>query len=405
MAKTFDEDGAMTDGAERETYAGLDSLRGLAALAVLTTHTAFWAGQYGDGFWGAISPRLDIGVAVFFVLSGFLLAQPFLAAMADRRSLPGVRRYWWKRAVRVLPLYWVTVVIALTTLHANRDATLGDWIANLTVTDLYRGPFLNAGLTHMWSLSTEVAFYLLLPLLMAGVATTVCRRRWNPGGVLAVLAVLGGVTVVWHLLRDQLPSAATLWLPTYLTWFGAGIALALIRIEMRRGSQAGAVRVWAALSRQPGVCWIFAVSTFAVITTPVAGSSFFAISVPAESLTKNLLYALFAWFIILPSALRPQDDSRYARALAHPGLRRLGHISYGVFCLHLVIIHGVAHVRGIDPFGGRGFELWILTVLFSVAAAEAAYRLIEAPSRRLRSLGVRSKAITTTTASDATNSP
>lgn len=392
----------MTGQPEHETYAGLDSLRGLAALAVLTTHTAFWTGQYGDGFWGSISPRLDIGVALFFVLSGFLLSQPFLAAMAERRTLPATRRYLWKRALRVLPLYWITVIIALTSLHANRGASVTDWIANLTLTDMYRGPFLDAGLTHMWSLSTEVSFYLILPFAMAAVATTVCRRRWNPAGVVLVVAGLCAVTVLWHLLRDHLPDASTLWLPTYLIWFGGGILLAVIRIEMRSGRTTRTIRVVSALSQQPGVCWILALSTFAIITTPVAGSSFFAISVPAESLTKNLLYALFALLVVLPSALNPHGESLYAKVLANPVLRRLGHISYGIFCLHLVIIHAVAHVRDIELFQGRGLELWVLTVVFSVLAAEVAYRLIEAPSKRLRDVGATSKATTSTTATDAT---
>ena len=52
----------------------LDTLRAVGALAVLTTHAAFWSGDYTQhGVWGTLLARLDVGVAIFFVLSGFLL--------------------------------------------------------------------------------------------------------------------------------------------------------------------------------------------------------------------------------------------------------------------------------------------------------------------------------------------
>ena len=61
------------------TFPVLDTLRAVGALCVLTTHVAFWSGAYTNhGAWGTLLSRLDVGVALFFVLSGFLLARPFL---------------------------------------------------------------------------------------------------------------------------------------------------------------------------------------------------------------------------------------------------------------------------------------------------------------------------------------
>ena len=78
-----------------ETFPVLDTMRAVGALAVLTTHVAFWAGDYQrHGAWGSFLARLDVGVAIFFVLSGFLLSRPSPAVWLPsgdarpRRTLP-----------------------------------------------------------------------------------------------------------------------------------------------------------------------------------------------------------------------------------------------------------------------------------------------------------------------------
>ena len=61
-----------------------DSLRAIAALAVVGTHAAFFAGAYGDG--SVVAPyaaRLEVGVTIFFLISGFLLYRPFVAALVE----------------------------------------------------------------------------------------------------------------------------------------------------------------------------------------------------------------------------------------------------------------------------------------------------------------------------------
>lgn len=105
-----------------------DPLRGLAALGVVFYHAGAIALQStGHGgptvdwprAFGVLGEPLSSGangVRVFFVLSGYLIARPFLHAYVDGRRGPGIPTYLVKRATRLLPALWVTilVVVALT---------------------------------------------------------------------------------------------------------------------------------------------------------------------------------------------------------------------------------------------------------------------------------------------------
>ena len=119
----------------------LDTLRAVGALAVLTTHTAFQSGDYlGHGYLGTLLSRLDIGVAIFFVLSGFLLSRPFLARAAVGRPAPALGRYALKRVLRIFPVYAVSVVLALLLVPENDSATAATWLRSLLLRRHLRRP-------------------------------------------------------------------------------------------------------------------------------------------------------------------------------------------------------------------------------------------------------------------------
>src|SRR3954452_5766357 len=70
-----------------------DGLRAIAVLAVLVTHTALLSGANELAWYGKYTARLDVGVTVFSLISGFLLSRPFVAAHLDDRAAPRVRHY------------------------------------------------------------------------------------------------------------------------------------------------------------------------------------------------------------------------------------------------------------------------------------------------------------------------
>ncbi|WP_253943492.1 acyltransferase [Nocardioides sp. zg-1308] len=379
------------DSSVATTFPVLDSLRALAAIAVLATHAAFWAGDYSEPVWGWALARLDVGVAVFFVLSGFLLSLPWFERHRTGRPAPSTGRYLWKRALRLAPVYVITAVAALSLLPGNDDAGPGQWASTLLLADIYVDDQLPDGLTQMWSLATEVAFYVVLPALMW---LALPRRDGRPGRARLAPVVLAMVatTVVWLLdLSVRLDTGDTmmrLWLPSYLTWFAVGLVLARTVTRARhrdRGARDRLTVLVLELGRSPGLCWLSAAALFAVAATPVAGPADLTPPTLGAALTKNLLYAAVAGLIVLPGVFAPADG-RFARVLSRPVLRHLGHLSYGIFCVHLLLLELITEWRDMPLFEGRGLELFSLTLLASVAVSEVLHRVVERPSQRLRDI-------------------
>src|SRR3954471_22762297 len=144
----------------------VDGLRAVAVVCVLVTHTAFLSGFNGKGLLGAITARLDVGVTLFFVISGFLLYRPFVGARMHGRPGPAVRRYLRRRALRILPAYWLALTV-LAIWPGLTGGFSGDWWRYYFFLQLYDGNTLTRGISVTWTLCVEVTFYLALPLWVA----------------------------------------------------------------------------------------------------------------------------------------------------------------------------------------------------------------------------------------------
>lgn len=371
---------------QRPDFPVLDTLRAVGAVAVLTTHTAFQSGEYLEhGIWGSVLARLDIGVAIFFVLSGFLLGRPYLARATLGQS-PAPGRYYWKRLLRIYPVYAVTVVVALLFVQQERSIGLVDWLRSLLLLDTYTVPLLPQGLTQMWSLAVEVAFYAILPLLM--LLALGRRRSLNVPRVLVLLVTMFAITIVWHLgvgqpIEERTVGVAMTWLPAYLSWFAVGLAMALAHVAFQRSPGSRAEEMVRAAGQLPGTCWLAAGGLFLICATPLAGATLLFQPTAAESLTKNLLYALVAALVVLPGIFG-DSSGRYARIMSLPLLRHLGHISYSIFCIHLPVLQLVMAVGDFQLFGGRGLSLWALTLGVTLVVSEILYRVVELPFMRLK---------------------
>jgi peptidoglycan/LPS O-acetylase OafA/YrhL len=354
-----------------DRVASLTGIRAIAALLVMLTHAAYTTGKYTHGYLGLAYSRTEIGVPIFFVLSGFLLFAPWVKAAAGQRPSPSVRRYAWRRVRRIMPAYIVTVVIAYVLYHfraagPNPGHTWLGLVRNLTLsqiyTDHYLYSYLHQGLTQMWSLAVEVAFYVVLPLLAYLLIVVLCRNRWRPGVLLGGLAGLAVITPAWLILvhtTDILPDGARLWLPTYLLWFLGGMMLAVL--------QQCRIRVY------PVICLPLALVCFLIVSTPIAGAPTTSPAELREALCKAAFYAVIATLMVAPLALG--DQGRYARSLASKPMVFLGEISYEIFLIHLITMELVmVEVLRYHIYTGSVWLLFLATFVVTVPVAWLLHR-------------------------------
>jgi peptidoglycan/LPS O-acetylase OafA/YrhL len=363
--------GGLESIGKAERVASLTGIRAVAALLVMATHAAYTTGKYTHGYLGLVYSRMEIGVPIFFVLSGFLLFSPWVKAVATDGAPPSVRRYAWHRVRRIMPAYVVTVLIAYLLYHwrmagPNPGHTVIGLLRNLTLTQIYTDnylySYLHQGLTQMWSLAVEVAFYVALPFMAYLLLVVLCRRRWRPVLLLTGLAGLLLITPAWLILvhtTDFLPDGARLWLPTYLGWFIGGMVLAVL--------QPMGVRAYAL------ACVPLALVCYFIASTPIAGEPTTSPHELREALIKAAFYGVIATLAVAPLALG--DHGIYARFLASRPMVFLGEISYEIFLIHLITMELVmVEILRWHIYTGNVAVLFVATFVATVPVAWLLHR-------------------------------
>ncbi|WP_176444316.1 acyltransferase family protein [Rhodococcoides kyotonense] len=348
----------------------LEGMRAFASIGIIVTHVAFQTGAANSAVMGRIWGRFDLAVALFFALSGFLLWRPHAAQARGLGEAQPMLRYFWSRAVRILPAYWVVVSIVLLFLP-NTGSSWRVWAANLSLTQVFVPLTLTEGMTQMWSLSVEVAFYLALPfiaILMLGLRGDAARFR-RP-----VLFVVAAVSLCWAFVPVSTPEAIhhDNWLPGYFAWFAAGMLLAEYSTSPETWMHRLTSRRWLVAA--------IAVLAFALSATPLAGPEGLVRPEPWQFAVKVLLGAILAFALLAPLVLA--DGSRRHGILEHPVTLALGRWSYGIFIWHLVVLAMVFPVFGLIPFSGHFLLVLIVTVSLSIPVAAASYALVEEPMRQ-----------------------
>ena len=244
----------------------------------------------------------------------------------------------------------------------------------LTLTQIYTGNYMltyqHQGLTQMWSLAVEIAFYAALPLVSYLLLVVLCRRRWRPELLLAGLAALAALTPAWLIVlhtSDWLPSAAGMWLPAYLGCFAGGMALAVLQATGAR-------------------CYAFAVIPLAlvsylILSTPIAGDVGMSPVNVWEPLAKAVFYAIIATLVVAPLAL--DDRGWYPRMLSSRPMVWLGEISYEIFLINVIMMAiATDSVLRRPAFTGSMTDLFVVTLMMTVPLAWVLHRAMN-PNRRL----------------------
>jgi peptidoglycan/LPS O-acetylase OafA/YrhL len=366
-----DAQGGLEQTSHVDRVASLTGIRAVAALLVVGTHAAYTTGKYTHGYWGLVGSRLEIGVPIFFVLSGFLLFRPWLKSAATGRPPPSLSRYARHRVRRIMPAYVVTVLFAYVLYHfreagPNPGHTWLGLVRNLTLTQIYcngyLGKYLHQGLTQMWSLAVEAAFYVSLPLLAYVLLVLISWRQWQPRLVLGALAAMTLISPGWLVLVHAdhwFPDGARLWLPTYLCWFLAGMALAVL--------QAMGVRCYAFMAIPLAVICYF------IASTPIAGAPTTSPASLREAVVKTMFYAVIAALAVAPLGLG--DRGWYSRLLASRPMVWLGEISYEIFLIHLITMEfAMVYVVRAHVYTGSMLYLFVATLVITIPLAWLLHR-------------------------------
>ena len=363
---------------ERRHVGTLDGVRAVAAYGVIATHTGFQSGRSLDsGTFAPFLARLEFGVTLFFLLSGFLLYRPFLLASLQGRPHPHWGSFWWRRLLRIAPAYWLVIVVVLGAMTAQM-VTGAEWRDYLLLIQIYHHGRADSSLSQMWTLAVEISFYAALPLL-AWLATRLSFGR----PLRAHLALVGGVAAValtsnLVIHAHHLSSPALQWLPTYADWFALGMLLAILSAApVTAPPWMASLR---AVAAAPGTCWIAGALLYWLSTLPMAGPRNLLPSTAWEWTTRHYLYGLAAFCFLLPVMLGSSDWVR--QLLGNRVMRFLGTISYGVYLWHLPLLIGIARWMDWGVFQGHFVPLYLLTTLSATAAATLSWYLLERPLLR-----------------------
>lgn len=370
----------------RPWFPALDGLRGLAAVLVVVFHVTGAVSRFPDWTWGEGLARFgNLGVALFFVLSGFLLSRPFFAAhLADERP-PALGRYAVRRLARIVPAYWVALTVWLFVIRDKPPLGGNDaYLLFYGFAQVYDRRYVDGGgsLSVAWTLSIEMSFYIVLPAL----AWLLCRlaSRGSVGRRVVVLAgsctalFVGGALARWWMWEQQ----GTDWpLRTYtllghIGWFGLGMALA----ALAAGAAAGVrpprwVRDLAGL---PALAFGLAAAV-AWLTTllPLPPRGF--PQTPTEQLVIFTCNGLVGALCLLPLVIGDQTRGTTRRVLSSRPARWLGEISYGLYLWHTPILTEVNQWVAEDRVPGSAPARFAIVAVLSLAVAHVSWIAVERP--------------------------
>lgn len=361
-------DAAARSGRRPAEIGQLTGLRGIAALWVFAFHVSDWLGRLEPGTRGIaqwLGSAGFLGVDLFFVLSGFVIALNY--ASSDLHSIPLYSRYLWKRLARLYPVHLFTLALvgALQAVYAMLELglfprawfTQSGLVATLLLTNGWAMPIPKAWNIVSWSVSCEWVAYLLFPLA-ALLANTMRSQR----SILLLIAAL--FLLLGYVVRSGHYSGTMAYgMPRVGAGFLAGVLLYRLwqLRELERNARNGRLALVA-------------------LTALLAGGSVLA-SLGSARLALALLPVLACPVVYgLASCAGP-----LCRLLATPASLWAGRVSYSFYMVHLTVLNAVASpLRSLGAFedGIGAVAAAVAALLLAGLLAHWTYTRIESPCRR-----------------------
>jgi peptidoglycan/LPS O-acetylase OafA/YrhL len=349
---------------------GLDGLRAIAIAAVIVYH-----------FSPSVLPAGFLGVDVFFVVSGFLIARLIVGEVA-RTGRVSMTSFWGRRARRLLPaIATMTVVVCIWSAIEFSDTEIRNVRSHALSTLFYsanwvinsgQGYFATVGrpspFLHVWSLAVEEQFYIVLPIIVFFTRGWIVR--W-PMRAAAVALVCAAASTLWMgalVSPAEDPSRAYLGSDSHAMGLLIGVALGILAAT---GTEWGA---WQRRFQAKGTA-----STCLTVLAIVALAGVLVTMRVADARTFGLyrggflVFSLATGLVIASVALAPSMP--LGRLLSVPFLVAIGLRSYSLYLWHWPVR------VFIGPTFATGFTLFAVRLLVSVVLAELSFRLVERPFR------------------------
>ncbi|MEV0317711.1 acyltransferase family protein [Streptomyces sp. NPDC050658] len=363
----------------------LQGYRGLAALSTVLFHV--WQEYYTYDASGAHPPvdspwlgaliSLEV-IDLFFVMSAYLLTLSYARAAIDGGSIRTGKDFLFRRAIRILPLYFLAVLVV----WASRNPTLpGDWrdlVEHLTFTHVFDRERIFYTLGPTWSLSLEIAFYLAL-IVLGPLAVRVCRglrtRRARVAVCASGCAALFVLPVVWISVAHYVVGVPHTDWPVYFGpqarfgGFAAGMGLAVLLVALGERGRLGA--------------------RAAVALSVTSSGGLYALSYLSEPENFAHTYyhpiAAVLWFALLHATLhvRRGEQVRWHVALRARWVTAVGLISYSLYIWHEPVMLWLVK-SGLIPTSQAGFPVAALLVTaVALAVGTVSHWLVEYPASLL----------------------
>jgi peptidoglycan/LPS O-acetylase OafA/YrhL len=352
---------------------GLDGARAIATLCVFSFH-ALWRTE-------ALRPlrpvlgHADIGVEVFFILSGFLVTRPLIAHAVGGGRAVRLVDFWRRRIARIWPAYLVALAGAVALGVGSVDGASG-WLKHGLLIDSWFDDGGGTGLRVSWTLVVEVAFY--AAILPVGALVLAAGRRRLDAWIAVCLGVLAYGSWALALTTQEHTESWVRVLPPYLPAFAVGMLIAVAEHGDARGTSLGwVVRGVRWLADRPRLCFGLAVALLVVLIVGLEPST----TAPAFRLGRDRAFQSFLQVAIGGLALLPlMLRTATVRFLDSRALVALAAASLGFFLWHIQVLYVVRPlIRGSTAAALLGL---VVALAGSCLAGEASRRYVEAPARR-----------------------
>ena len=331
--------------------------------------------------WGVLlMQQLNIGVTIFFVLSGFLIANRYFNNVAVNKTW--AKHYLQNRFARIYPLYFLLTALTFGHMVLRPTYAWDEWpatyhymdkvvavVLNLSLTRAYSQDMVYLGVGTAWTLTIEESFYLCAPFLLLGLKRSVRRLSIYP-----IMLLIIGALLVWictHFVpRYGLMTSIDFML--IYTFFGRGLEFVV----------GMGLAIWLARHQQKplppagGTTWLGIIG-ISLCTAALALTVHFLHGENSEAtriwwLIHNVLlpFPIIALFYGLIN-----EQTQFQRLLQTPVFDLLGRSSYAFYLIHVGVINSY--------FSAYVSDNWMVRLVGLTLVAIALYKWVEHPLQKL----------------------